>query len=216
VFACIIGFVALGTNQAVFDHSQIEKSASYFVNLAPVIGISLSIPAIYFGFDGFFTATSLYEEVENKSTFSKAMIVGTLIVTAIYLLCSISLIFLNVNGALEETPPLVTKGLSIFLNTCISISIFGVLNGCAYYGTIIFFDAIKNNEVPFAKRFKRQVSANNVKIGMYYSLAVYLIYFLVCSFIGIFYYSNYTNYGATDATGITFGSLLTASDDFSN
>jgi amino acid transporter len=94
--------VALGMNKEIVDHTSIEKSASYFINLAPILGIGLSIPAIFFSFDGFYCSTSLYDKLEKKNAFTKGMIVGLLIVSVIYIFCSISLILLNIDGSLEE------------------------------------------------------------------------------------------------------------------
>jgi amino acid transporter len=57
-----------------------------------VLGVIASIPAIFFAFDGFYSASASQHKMEQPHRSSSAMALGIAIVAAIYVLISIALL----------------------------------------------------------------------------------------------------------------------------
>jgi amino acid transporter len=68
-----------------------EPTPFNLTNCTPFLGIIASIPAIFFSFDGFYNSSSLETKMKNPQNFSKAMILGILVVAAIYLTFSLGM-----------------------------------------------------------------------------------------------------------------------------
>jgi amino acid transporter len=69
-----------------------------FARVCPFFGMMLSVPAIFFAFDGFYGAAGIRNKLEQPKKFSSILTIGLLIVAGIYLLMSLSLLFYVKNG----------------------------------------------------------------------------------------------------------------------
>jgi amino acid transporter len=95
-FAAIIGYVVVGTGgvPSSVAHVVVDSNSGprTFNSLTPFLGIMASIPAIFFAYDGFYTTAGIQTEMKDPKKVSMVMTVGLLIVSAIDILISISLL----------------------------------------------------------------------------------------------------------------------------
>jgi amino acid transporter len=101
--------------------------------VSPFLGIIASIPAIFFVFDGFYTAGSLLNEMEKPEKFSSAITIGVLCIAGAYAIFSISLLISSVGGSFFGLTDAMnknkfTKVLSFIVLFCIALSCFGTIN----------------------------------------------------------------------------------------
>ncbi|MDE7433850.1 MAG: APC family permease [Mycoplasmoidaceae bacterium] len=88
----IIGYVYVGVEGHINDPTiQTSNPTPTFSELSPVIGLFLSIPAIFFVFDGFYSTAGLQTEMREPKKTSVAMLIGLCAVSVIDILISISL-----------------------------------------------------------------------------------------------------------------------------
>jgi amino acid transporter len=102
-------------------------------SVSPFLGIIASIPAIFFVFDGFYTAGSLLNEMEKPEKFSSAITIGVLCIAGAYAIFSISLLISSVGGSFFGLTDAMDKNkftrvLSFIVLFCIALSCFGTIN----------------------------------------------------------------------------------------
>ncbi|MDE6477091.1 MAG: APC family permease [Mycoplasmoidaceae bacterium] len=91
IFAAIIGYVYYADTGTINEISYVKPATPLFNELNPVLGIFISIPSIFFVFDGFYSTAGLQTEMKEPKKTSNAMLIGLLCVSTIDLLISISL-----------------------------------------------------------------------------------------------------------------------------
>jgi len=217
--AIVIGYIFLGDTTHGGYRAPDVSSSDPFISLSPFVGMFMSIPAIFFAYDGFYSTTSISDKMEKPQKYPVALVLGLLIVAIIYFLISLSLVFFNngrlaFNGEAEGFWGSDTwRYICMVLQICISVGILGIINGFSLYGSGLYQFAIKKGDLPFSGAFKRYCSNDDEpKGGMLYSLFVYTIFFILFSIIGCFYFNNYGG----DYADTTYAKLLSFSDLLSN
>jgi amino acid transporter len=99
--ACIIGYIYLGTDHPFPNHN--ESNSDPFVNLFPLFGVMLSVPAIFFAFDGFYASTGIQSSLKEPKKISTILTLGLFIVSIIYVLIAISLFVFSSDGTLSTS-----------------------------------------------------------------------------------------------------------------
>jgi amino acid transporter len=105
IFAILIGFIYLGVNHnANDDWKTIQGGIHAYktVNIHGLFGIIASIPAIFFAFNGFYVPANLQKNMKEPKQLPKVMLIGIIIVTLIYILISLSIMFCSPSGGLDS------------------------------------------------------------------------------------------------------------------
>jgi amino acid transporter len=110
LFGIVAGIVVFSINKASLANNlidinlppQTEPKPFSLSHISPFIGIIASIPAIFFAFDGFYVAGSVMNEMEKPEKFSKALALGIIVVAVVYILFSISMLFVSEGGSFIE------------------------------------------------------------------------------------------------------------------
>jgi len=127
-------------------------------------GFGLALSASLFAYDGFAQATFVAAEAHDpRRTVPRAIVVGSLVVAALYLLASYAFFrVLPANGisqdalqartpiALEALQRIVGTGVAAAMAAIIAISAFGTVNSYVMGGPRIYYSAAKHGEFPRA------------------------------------------------------------------
>jgi amino acid transporter len=107
-----------------------------------------SIPAVFFAFDGFYSAAGIQTEMKEPKKVSMALAVGIAIVSAIDVLIAFSFLIGTGTGKLSDlhVPIQVIQ----VANVLVTVGILGVINGVAIYSSRYYEDLVAHNEIPFA------------------------------------------------------------------
>jgi amino acid transporter len=71
-----------------------------FNQLTPAVGIFLSVPAIFFAFDGFYSTAGIQSEMKEPKKVSLAMSLGLAIVSFLNVMISLSLLLCSKEGSI--------------------------------------------------------------------------------------------------------------------
>ncbi len=208
IFAAIIGYVYYGDTGSINEFSQVKSATPLFNELNPVLGIFISIPSIFFVFDGFYSTAGLQTEMKEPKKTSNAMLIGLLCVSSIDLLISISLMISGQGSLSGLTEWFEQKHCLPLLQTMqitVAFGIFGIINGFCLYSSNFYEDLVANNDIIFARFFNKKLKPNSHVIGCLYSFTLFFVLFWVCTLIGSLGYIDTNNYfglgiGYTPAT----------------
>lgn len=200
IFAAIIGYVYLGDQGHIQEITPIETNTPLFNQLNPVLGIFISIPSIFFVFDGFYSTAGLQAEMKEPKKTSNAMLFGLLVVSGVDLLISISLM-ISGKGSLSGLKEWFdSKGCLWILQTMqmiVGFGIFGIINGFCLYSSNFYEDLVANNDIVFSNVFKKKMKLNSHLVGCSYSVVLFLIMFWVCTLVGALGYIDTNGYMAS-------------------
>lgn len=198
-----------------FDKLVYETTPKKFYQFAPaILGVIASIPAIFFAFDGFYSASASQHKMEQPHRSSSAMALGIAIVAAIYVLISIALLLgaeggsffgLNIEELKNKTW---WKILMFIMLIFVAVAVFGVINGFAIYGADFYRDLIKRDEAPLSNWYKNKFGIESRFGIMFYTISIYSISFVLCTIIGCFYFYN-GPYKPTDGLTDYYGDRVT-------
>lgn len=187
-----------------------DSSAKSLTQLFPILGIFGSIPAIIFSFDGFYASAGIQSEMEEPRKTPLALVVGLIIVSAIDVLISISLLIGSKEGTISSLNFFFTEDkwhwVIIVMNFLIAIGIFGIINGFAVYNPRFYEDLIKDYQLPFSKKLKAKINPNKPIVGMLYSAVLTLFFFIVLTLVGALGYADPSGHAA--ATLIDIGGAI--------
>lgn len=199
IFAAIIGYVYVGDTHSINESVAVETSTPLFNQLNPVLGIFISIPSIFFVFDGFYSTAGLQTEMKEPKKTSNAMLIGLLCVSTIDLLISISLMISGQGSLSGLTSWFESKNCLWVLQTMqmiVAFGIFGIINGFCLYSSNFYEDLVANNDIVLAKFFQKKLNPNTHTIGCLYSFVLFFVLFWVCTLIGGLGYIDTNSYGS--------------------
>lgn len=215
-FAFLIGFIVLGINHGnlnpnwlvlgsdakttwLYDPSNMD--AKYGVDepkpfnmLSPVIGVIMSLSAIFYAYDGFYVAAGIQGELKQPKKISLVILFGLVTVTVLYLAISLSITLGAYHGDWTNI------GLFFVYKKCawvyalmallISVGILTEINAYAMWFSLFFQTLISNREVPFSKSFKRWNNLRRPVSGMIYLLSVVTIITTILTVVGSLAYQD--------------------------
>lgn len=181
-----------------------------FNALNPGLGLFLSIPAIFFAFDGFYAAAGVQSQVKDPKKTPLALGVGLAVTSFIYIMITISIIIIpNGSGSqFEPSTNIQSNGITqwffehnatwvlVLVNFFIGFGVLGIINGFAMYAPYLYEDLIKDGEIPFTKRFKTKLSKKTPWVGIWVSFILSLPVFIIFSLVGALAYFNSSGYGS--------------------
>ncbi|MDR2461639.1 MAG: APC family permease [Mycoplasmataceae bacterium] len=214
IVGIIISFPNAGASVSSITNVQENDAPSTFIRTCMGFGVIASIPAIFFAFDGFYSAAGLVEEAKKPEKNPLALALGLSIVSAVYVILSIVFLVSGTGSIFGFANFYDNKAWSITLgivSICICISACGVINGIAIYGISFCKDLLSRNDAPFKKFFKFFWRKKNGFAG-FYTLTIYFVSFTIFSLIGLFYIPN----GIYDIYGSGASRLYSLCDIISN
>ncbi|AAT27708.1 APC family permease [[Mycoplasma] mobile] len=220
IFAILIGYIIVGfpSTSGIFPSlppSPTEQfpnalSGNPFNVLNPGLGLILSIPAIFFAFDGFYVAAGIQSQVKNPKRTSLALGIGLAITSFVYMLITISIIIVsNGFGNFESSGNIQSNGITqwffennatavlVLINFIIGFGILGIINGFSMYSPLLYEDLIRDKEIPFTSKFIHKLNKNRPWVGIWVSYIIAMIVFIVFSLVGSLTYFNSSEYGDT-------------------
>ncbi|GMO13646.1 MAG: APC family permease [Mycoplasmoidaceae bacterium] len=183
-------------------------------------GVVACIPAIFFAYDGFYSATGSFGKMKDPKKGAASIAIGIVVISAIYILVSLGLLLAN-----KDTPTI--SGLSLFgqnvgnakvwgiiifiMNCLIVMSIFGAINGIDLYSCDYFKSVIMEETIPFSRLIKRKFNMEKDNKGVIvYCMVLFTIVFCMFTGIGMFYFNTWGgDHGATILKIYSLGDLLT-------
>jgi amino acid transporter len=94
MFAAVGGIVLFALHKTAGNTSLAALSDSgpkKFTGLSPALGVFASIPAIFFAFDGFYTASASFDKMKNPKKGSLAIALGIAVVSFVYIFVSLGI-----------------------------------------------------------------------------------------------------------------------------
>ena len=174
-----------------------DPGTTSLANLFPVLGIFGSIPAIIFSFDGFYASAGIQSEMQEPRKTPLALIIGLLVVSALDILISISLLVGSQHGSVA-TLNFFKDGkwhiVIVLLEVMIAFGILGIVNGFAVYNPRYYEDLIKDYQLPFSGKLKDKINPNKPLVGLLYAGVLTLFFFIVLTLIGALAYSDTGKY----------------------
>lgn len=224
-FAFIIGFVVLGihhgdlnpvefqdptasvqvTTQWLYDPNNNGVNSlegpKPFVLFSPIIGVFMSMSAIFYAYDGFYVAAGIQGELKEPKKISLVILFGLLTVTVMYLAISLSITL----GAYKGN--WINIGLFFVQKNCawvyvvisllISIGILTEVNVYSMWFALFFKTLIDNREVPFANKLQRLNNMRRPYAGVIYLFVIVTSIVTVLTVIGALGYQDHA--GATSS-----------------
>ncbi|MDR2654320.1 MAG: APC family permease [Mycoplasmataceae bacterium] len=200
LFGIVAGIVVFSINKASLANNlidinlppQTEPKPFSLSHISPFIGIIASIPAIFFAFDGFYVAGSVMNEMEKPEKFSKALALGIIVVAVVYILFSISMLFVSEGGSFIElvnkweSDNNAIKVIKFLLLLCIALACFGVVNSWSIFCFTFFKELIQKKETIWHNRFNH----NSKYSVILYNAILIISTFFVFTLIGCFFYHD--------------------------
>jgi amino acid transporter len=158
-----------------------------FAQMSLICGVLNSIPAVFFSFDGFYSAAGLQTEMREPRKMPKALVVGVTIVAVFEIFVSTSLLIGCEDGSLFGLTPNNSPFPIILIQilmVCVFIGMLSVITGSAVYAPRFYESLIQHDELPFGKRFKNRLSTHKPFVGSIYAMALFMIVFLITFGVG--------------------------------
>lgn len=185
----IIGLVMVGMNGTqikILPETNTDPSDLWQV--WPGFGTVLSMSAIFFAFDGFYFASGIQKEMKEPQKTPKAIIIGLVVVTVIYLTIAIVMTlagstegFYKYNEFLSEHNLGWIFGL---LNLLITTGVLGTLNGFTVWSTRLIQDLILERQLPFSDKLIHKVEEHKPIVGAVYVYVLSMVFVIIFSTIG--------------------------------
>ena len=201
-FALIIGFVVVGLAGSVPSDNQIiykpvvdnHKAPLSFFALSPVLGVFMSLSAIFFAYDGFYVAAGLGDKLKEPKKIPWILLTGLLIVTAIYLVIALSITLGAQGGKWDNIGEFfVSKNLAwiyVIVNVIIAIGILGSLNAYAMWGALLYEDLLGDSEAPFSKKLQKYLHKKRPYVGTIYQFIIGVPILVLFIIIGAYAYTQ--------------------------
>ena len=187
------------------DHGDINSYlyTNPMLMYGPEIGFFLSIPAMFFAYDGFYYVTSIKNQLKDPKQSPKIVVLGILCVVIIFILITISLLLStdvhNPNrGTMLGIDYLSSNnawiGVNSFLNICICIGCLGIISGSINFSTSLYKEIFILNDLPFARWIQKKTKWSMNRIVYFYLFGYIAIFFATLSIIGTFGFLNLSGY----------------------
>lgn len=174
------------------------------------------IPAIFFSFDGFYTVTTLKDNMKDKNKMSSVISVGLVIITIVYIWVSLSFMNGSKTGKYSDISALDSKWKQVF-SWLIAIGILGVVNGYVQFATNTYIKLDEENDSWLTKFFNEKIFRNKLsrKTGSFMAMMIIVtIVFWMLVVVGIYGWktskgsNDYQNLLGFDGVITNFKSLL--------
>ncbi|MBQ5500747.1 MAG: amino acid permease, partial [Mycoplasmataceae bacterium] len=152
-------------NDSGFIHPNQDDLNSYFYKnpmliYGPEIGFFLSIPAMFFTYDGFYYVVSIKKQLKDPKQSPKIILIGMICLAVIFILITLSLLWstsaYDENGGtilgvkyLHSTK--VWRAINAVLNIAICIGCLGILSGSINFSSCLYKEILLCHDLPFAK-----------------------------------------------------------------
>jgi amino acid transporter len=192
-FACVSGFIVLGT-RGMYENAHWftpndngESPIKSFAHMSLICGVLNSIPAVFFSFDGFYSAAGLQTEMREPRKMPKALTIGVTVVAIFEIFVSTSLLIGCQDGSFFGLTPTNSPFPTILMQImmiCVVVGMLSVITGSAVYAPRFYESLIKNDELPFGKPFKNSLSTDKPFVGSVYATILFMIVFLITFGVG--------------------------------
>ena len=195
-------------NDSGFIHPNQDDLNSYFYKnpmliYGPEIGFFLSIPAMFFTYDGFYYVVSIKKQLKDPKQSPKIILIGMICLAVIFILITLSLLWstsaYDENGGtilgvkyLHSTK--VWKAINAVLNIAICIGCLGILSGSINFSSCLYKEILLCHDLPFAKTLLKRTKWSMNKLLFIYLYSYLFIFFFIVSFIGTFGFLNLYGY----------------------
>lgn len=211
----ILGFYIASVNGTQVSVEPIVPSGQglSFVSLSPGIGMFLSFGAIFFAYDGFYYSVGIQTDMKQPEKTSKALVIGLVIVTAIYLLIAISMSIANKEGSFSSFIDFLRERnlswIAGVTNILIAIGVLGIINSFAMWSTRFTEDLINAFELPLSDKYYTKTNTNKPMVGTIYVLIVTTVLYVIFAIIGGLAYtpSSYMDNGQSLYDGANYYSM---------
>lgn len=190
IIVAIFGIIFGGDNTVEGAQTYL-MSNNYLTESTTVASISAMLLAIAFSFDGWYVATSISAEVKNsKKTLPKALVIGALIITVVYIAYFVGITKLvGVDNIISSGDAHVNAASNMIFNSpniiniFVIISIYGGLNGMvlAYFRlphALVKIGVMKDIKQISKIDEKRELSKTSVLMGIPFVLFFIIIHYL--------------------------------------
>ncbi|GHU51222.1 hypothetical protein FACS189459_6610 [Bacilli bacterium] len=196
IFVIVAGIIIFSTGH--YTHSE-ENSG---INISNTLGIINCLPGVMFLLKLFYSCPGLENKLEKKESFSRDLLIGISVASAILFILSIFMVFCTVDGSIDTLQYYFNNGTGkiIMRIVLVAVGIFSLagVNSYAIYINEFYGEMVKNNTLIFSKFFNkiaRNKSTNTV--GIYPLLTLYLILFLIFIPLGGLINLSYTKYNVS-------------------
>lgn len=197
----ILGFYIASVNNPspIVVPETPNDSGLKFASLVPGLGMFISFGAIFFAYDGFYYSVGIQSDMKEPQKTPIALVVGLVIVTAIYLLIAISMSVANKEGSFSSFITFLQDHnlgwLGGVTNILIAIGVLGIINSFAMWSTRFTEDLLNINELPFAEQFASKTNVNKPVIGTIYVLVITTVLYILFAIVGgLAYIPSYDGY----------------------
>lgn len=169
----------------------------------PEIGFFLSIPAIFFAFDGFYYVVSIRGQLKNPKHSPMIIVLGVLSIAIISILVTLSLllstdVYSARRGSMTGVSYLNKHGawsvINSILNICVCIGCLGIISSSLNFSATLYRELIKTDDLPFSSLIRKKTGWSTRRISFVYLYTYLLAFFLLISFVGTFGFLNLDNY----------------------
>lgn len=155
---------------------------------SPLVGMFGALAAIFFAFDGFYFPAGIQSEMKQPKKISRAIVVGLLIITTVYVTVSTVMTFATSGGKFEGYNDFFKNighpWLGGVLNITIAIGVLSIINGISLWIPRFLEDLIKNKELWAPKNLEKKLNPSRPVVGVIYELVITVPIVIVCSLIG--------------------------------
>jgi amino acid transporter len=121
----------------------------------------MSVPAIFFAYDGFYIASSLHEDLKKPKSLPKVFMYGLLAISIVYVSISVSLMLYSAEGSFDNKAGFLPKEFFTIMKILITIGVLGGINAFAHYSTKFYGNLIKNNELILGEKIRKLTSGKS-------------------------------------------------------
>lgn len=204
LFAFLIGFIVLGINKQIpnENHWWVDPNLSVnadaapklMVAYSPVIGMILSLAAIFYAYDGFYVVVGIQSQMKEPKKISSVLLFGLLLVTVVYLAIALSMTFGAPNGSWDNIAIFFVQHhvswIYSVISILISIGIIGIVNNYSMWVSRFYSCVIESREIPFAKWLSKLRTKNHEWGGLVFLVSFGIIIAIVFILVGALGYDT--------------------------
>ncbi|NQZ29110.1 MAG: APC family permease [Mycoplasmatales bacterium] len=195
----IFGFINVEHN-----HPTADSPVKGLTGMSPYLGVVASVPAIFFAYDGFYTVSSIKEEMAKPKLLPLALAIGIGAITSMYLLITSGVLVGSKHGGANVFN---NETFKVIMNSCIFMAVLGIVNGFAMGSYNVYDDYIEEDNFIFSNYFKKwktkdikitkKVSLRGFTPGFIILVILTIIFFIISAVVGAYAYKTIPNYVAS-------------------
>ncbi|TCG11517.1 APC family permease [Mycoplasma todarodis] len=196
VFIPLFGFINFEHN-----HPHADSPVQGLTGLSPYLGVIASVPAIFFAYDGFYTVSSIKEEMEKPNLLPLALAIGVGAITSMYLLITSGVLVGSEKGGANVFNNKIFKSI---MNACIFLAVLGIVNGFAMGSYNVYDEYITDDDFIFSKFFKKwktkdikitkTISLRGFTPGILILTTLTIVFFVIFACVGAYAYKDTVGY----------------------